>query len=129
MDAESLRRAVLELWCPLGGIKCSPKCLDVPHLRTALWTRCPGLRPEGLEWSYMWVLKRSAEGCMVTPLPDHGAHALIGWKCIEWIRATNDYWVELGNALKAYDLLTALIGLCHRILDQREELEAEDAMH
>lgn len=120
MDADTLRRQVMKPWCPkcvyewqgAGEDGCQCGCQLCPPL----WARCAELKP----WGFVVL----SGGFFIHR---HGidlehAEALIGWKCIGWISATNDYWVEMGNALKAYDQLAALIALCHRILDQREAL-------
>ena len=103
-----------------------------------LWGRCPDLRPSGLVHCPVSIDEDGAEyepvhpwRGMFGPVTNEEAEALIGWKCIDWLCSTNDYWEQLGNVMmRTYggqERVKGLIGLCHQELDHRDQMKAEDA--
>lgn len=136
--ADDLRRMVLTMhWCPCCGLG-APSDGDGVHdperVVPSLWDRCPELRPAGLTWRpgpSSDLPRAAARGWYIghDRISDAVAEAVIGWKCINWIASTNDWWEALGNALMEYGdegRVRALISLCHRELDHRDQLKVED---
>jgi len=137
MDAEQLRRGVLEPWCNKCGaavVGTHPtNCHNGMHIRPALWTRCPELRPEGLTHCAgdgiggegAWRLDYGEGNVRILP---RQAAALIGFGIsTAMARASNDVDVDmaLAEALACDEPTRALVALRHRWLDSLEQQEKQ----
>lgn len=146
-DAESLRRVVLEPWCPKCGCPVEPKdehtelgraVSGLGHdPRPPLWTRWPQLRPQGLEWKHDPELEKYHksdphfyDGWAVDDDFVFGttAHALICWsmarELAKAIKKEPESRIQRAEAMPLIDALASdnpaqeLAAMCHRLKDQ-----------